>query len=368
MESYTRMLTPPSRTVCLRASPRMAEAGARPAAASRDARISMPVVRRLVELVEGAGVARTDILEAAQIPEEALSETDTAIPMHLVARICELPTDSGAEPALGLRWIERLTVHAFGPVSHTLMHSASLRQTFELLEQYGPLFFDKRIFVLDEVDDEAILRLVDWDVPSPRALRFMTEMSLAGFAAMLGKYGAAIEQACFSHPAPEHRREYERVFGPRVRFDQPFNGLVFDRATLDRRNPHSDHEVRDALTGVLERRLLRATEDAPYALRVRELLSQISPRSVSIGTAARQLGVSERSLRRRLAAEGTSFREIRHEVRAYQARRMLRERRMSIQETAHAMGFSDASAFHRAFKRWTGSTPGALVERSHSAE
>jgi AraC-like DNA-binding protein len=73
--------------------------------------------------------------------------------------------------------------------------------------------------------------------------------------------------------------------------------------------------------------------------------------------AARALGVSARSLRRQLAAEGVSYSELVERARVAAAKRMLRDPRTSIQEAAYAMGFAAPAAFHRAFKRWTGMTP-----------
>jgi len=76
-------------------------------------------------------------------------------------------------------------------------------------------------------------------------------------------------------------------------------------------------------------------------------------------TVARALSISTRTLRRRLAAEGTSYDAVAHATLAHRARTLLAVERRTIRETALALGYSDASAFHRAFKRWTGTTPSA---------
>jgi AraC-like DNA-binding protein len=75
--------------------------------------------------------------------------------------------------------------------------------------------------------------------------------------------------------------------------------------------------------------------------------------------AARSVGLSVRSLRRRLSSEGSSYQTVANEALVIVAKHLLMPKQYSIQETAYAMGFADARSFHRAFRRWTGVTPGA---------
>ena len=111
---------------------------------------------------------------------------------------------------------------------------------------------------------------------------------------------------------------------------------------------------------VAERRLLRVAKNAPFALRVRDVLERRAPERSNMASVARTLGLSVRTLRRQLNAEGTSFRELEYAALASLARHMLCDRQLTIQETAYAMGFSDAATFHRALKQWTGMTPTEL--------
>jgi AraC-like DNA-binding protein len=163
--------------------------------------------------------------------------------------------------------------------------------------------------------------------------------------------------------SPTHRAEYSRVFEQLESFEQPFTGIAFDRALLDRPAPHKDDDMHDALRAVAERRLVRLARRAPYSLRVREaLVRQGSPMRSDMASIARALGLSVRSLRRRLVAEGKSYNEVVNEAQAIFACKLLREEQRTIQETAFEMGFSDPRAFHRAFKRWTGTTPSAYLD------
>jgi AraC-like DNA-binding protein len=266
--------------------------------------------------------------------------------------------------ALGLHWAESVTLHTFAPVSLTLMHSVSLRQVFELVQQYERLFYDHRFFTLSERGSQAFLRFTEWPMRSMNARRFVSDMAAACFATVIRKlHGGRIDRISFSHGEPDYVDEYHRVLEMRPCFGEAFTEIVFERAALDRENPHSDDEVRAALGSVLERRIVRATKDAPYGMRVREVLSRHLPRRLNLQTVARKLGLSERSLRRHLAAEGISFRAILHSVCADLAIRMLRDKGWTIQETAHALRFANASTFHRAFRQWTGKTPQSFRER-----
>lgn len=107
--------------------------------------------------------------------------------------------------------------------------------------------------------------------------------------------------------------------------------------------------------------------DAELRTRVEQVLGA-SGESPLPEVVARRLGMSVRTLQRRLGEEGTSFREIRDSVRLSRARRLLTEARLSISEVAERLGFADVSAFDNAFKRWTGETPNALRARLQASE
>jgi len=135
---------------------------------------------------------------------------------------------------------------------------------------------------------------------------------------------------------------------------------VFDRQFLDCQQHPRHVEVYLAMKALAERKLTRITRQGALAQRLREFLAaQPPPAYADMETAARWFGISVRSLRRKLELEHASFTGVLAEARATVAKRMLEDPDRSIGETAHALGFSEASAFHRAFKRWTGMTPTA---------
>jgi AraC-like DNA-binding protein len=163
----------------------------------------------------------------------------------------------------------------------------------------------------------------------------------------------------FRHAAPADASEHARLFGVSPRFGVEVNAIEFDRATIEQPLASAD----PALSSVIERHAeaLLAARPEPAettANRVRRLLgAMLGEGEVSLAGAASRLRMSERSLQRRLAAEGVSFDAVLDELRRDLALRYLADARLAIAEVAYLLGYSEPSAFHRAFKRWTGETP-----------
>jgi len=180
--------------------------------------------------------------------------------------------------------------------------------------------------------------------------------------------------ARFMHPSPPDVTAHRALFESRVEFDAPRTEIVFAREWMRHPMPKADAAMHRFFLGHAERALSAALAPATFAEDAeRALLAQLaanaergpSPWQVpSVADLARQLGMSERSLRRRLAEEGTTFEKLLTGVRVVLARDHLADRRLSIADIAYTLGFSEPSAFHRAFKRWTGETPLAFRRAS----
>jgi AraC-like DNA-binding protein len=163
----------------------------------------------------------------------------------------------------------------------------------------------------------------------------------------------------FEHAVPAYAEEYAHVFdGVKVVSDADTTCLSFDRALLDATQLHHDPEVQALLESQALRRIDSIEGELSYSDRVRHLLlGGIASRGQDMEAVARALEVSVRSLRRRLQVEGASFADLADETRATLAKRLLADHGRAIEHAAYELGFSDPRAFHRAFKRWTGTTP-----------
>jgi AraC-like DNA-binding protein len=196
------------------------------------------------------------------------------------------------------------------------------------------------------------------------------EITVTGFFKLLKYFAprARPKVVAFDYPAPSYRGEYAKVFEGTERFDETFTGIVFDRKLLDATQLHRDAELHATMVSRAEKRVSQMTKDAAYADRVRRhILDGAAHDRWGMAAVARALGVSARSLRRRLAEEGTSFRDVVDSALGTLAKRLVQDEGRPIEDAAYAMGFSHPSAFHRAFKRWTGATPAASRSRRRKA-
>ena len=327
--------------------------------------VSVRVAQSLLHAVEQAGCSTQLLLRAAQLDPAELAHLDARISRSKVFQLCELAMEVTRDPALGLHWAEKLGETAFAPISHLLAHSGSLRQAFESLARFHPLLSDQMNHQVLEEHDKVTVLIPPLSSVSLTMQRFVAEVTAAGLFRVIRHISlrARPERVSFEYAAPAYHAEYTRVFEGAVLFEQPFTGIVLDRAIMDEPAPHKDADVLEALQALGERRLLDITHRTPYALRVREFLVRDGWRQqADMKATARALDLSVRSLRRRLTDEGRAYTDVADEAFAIVAKHLLRDKGRSIKEAAHEMGFSDTSTFHRAFKRWIGTTPTAYRE------
>jgi AraC-like DNA-binding protein len=324
--------------------------------------LSIRFVRVLVDGVEHRGVTRSDFLHRAKWDPQRLAVVEGRVPWSELGRLSELAIDLTGDPALGLHTIKAIRTESVDLVAQLVARAPTARDAFESLLRLHKLLDDECRLQLKEAGRDATLRYECPGGLSARATRYVTEINVHGLYALLHYFArhARPTRVSFAYRAPSYRAEYRRVFQGIERFDQPFTGIVFDRALMDAAPMYHDEELHRTVRELAASRVLRLTHGARCVDRVRDVLARHeAPSAATMFTVARALSISTRTLRRQLAAEGTSYDAVAQAALAQRARTLLTVERRTIRETALALGYSDASAFHRAFKRWTGTTPSA---------
>jgi AraC-like DNA-binding protein len=324
-------------------------------------------------LAAGAGARGLDVpqLLAQHGLSDALgADVDARVPAQAVLALwSELPRLTGL-PHFGL-WLAELA--CAGPPSSLgarLVHSApTLRAGFARLVRFETVFHGVRATVLSEQDGVARFTHTPPIGVGPGAqpaieFAFAWLLGTARFTTATKLEPRAVS---FTHPAPVLLDEYRRVFGVEPRFDATENALDLPGSALDLPQSTADALIARLVerhASELSRRLPEGPE--PVAS-VRSLIARSlgigDIDSASLGSIAAQLQLSERTLQRRLAAAGSSFAVLLDDVRCQLSLEHLAEPQTSVAEVAFALGFADQTAFHRAFVRWTGRTPGEHRKR-----
>ncbi|WP_062378450.1 AraC family transcriptional regulator [Demequina pelophila] len=303
-------------------------------------------------------------LKAGVDPARAAQERVPADQYYDLLERATLPDDHG----LPYRYGERLHADDLSALGLGLKTAETLRDSLRRLVRYIVLLSDTLEYaLLDLPDGGATLTL---SRPAHRrGARLANECAFAAVMKALSEAaGSRVvpREVAFRHPRPASITEAHSYFGCPVAFGAERNALVFGASTLATRGRLADQGLSSFLLAHLEE--LRAGEgerslvESVHAT-VTDLLPDGPPSKAVI---ARRLGLSERTLHRRLAEEGETYQAITARARREGAEALLADARHSLAEVAFLTGFSDQSAFHRAFKGWTGRTPaefrGSVVE------
>ena len=168
----------------------------------------------------------------------------------------------------------------------------------------------------------------------------------------------------FKHRAPRNTAEHERLFGSTISFGGAANQVVFDAKTLSLPVVKADPRLCALLDRHAEALLAKYPRQDTLIDRVRSIIrNELNGGDPSLERVAGELALSPRTMQRRLREQGSSHQELLDQLRRDLAISYLREPEMALCEVAYLLGFSESSAFHRAFKRWTGMTPGEFRER-----
>lgn len=329
------------------------DAGIRRAAAS---------VQLLVTIGEEQGLSAAQCLEDTRIDParlfDAEGEVTAAQEMQVMRNLQRrLPQHSGLGLEAGLRL--RLSTH--GILGYALLSSATLREAVAMLLRYLDLAYAYCDLRVEEHRPEAHV-LIDESATPADVRQFVIERTVGGAYAlsheMLGR-GFPVRRMQFRFPRPAHAARYEALVGVMPQFGADSNRLVVDSALLDQPLPQA-HAMTQRLCEDQCRLLLQQRRArSGLAEAVRDQLLRDAERMPEIEAVAAALHISSRTLRRRLEGEGTSYRDLADEVRCTLAEGWLAAS-LTVEEVAARLGFSEASSFIRAFKRWTGRTPGSL--------
>ena len=328
--------------------------------------LSITIVRAIVDELRRQGHALEAICAQAGVDATELADATQRLPIDRGTRVVAAATKLSRTEALGLRVGSRAPIGALHVVGHILQSCANMREAVQLFLRYSSLVFEGGGFRLVESGYEGRF-VYEHPFEGSRYERFAAEVSLTVVLRMGVQISGTDKRPTevrFRHAAPAYADEYAQVFGCPVRFEQPANEIVFKRRLLDQQQLHGDDLLCELLRARADQLLAETTATERLAERIVDGLKlQLQLGIADPAGIARRLGMTLRSLQRRLQASSLSMSRLIDDARREVACASLRRADVPIKDIAHRLGFSEPSAFHRAFKRWTGMTP--LQFRDH---
>ncbi|MEN7531609.1 AraC family transcriptional regulator [Cupriavidus sp. 2SB] len=316
-------------------------------------------IAALVEVLAEQGIEPVDSLKGSGIEPDEIYDAAVLTSVRQYAAVCSNAVALSSDPATPFRTGSRLHLSAYGMYGYALMSCLSLRDYFRLGVKYHRLATPTLTIAWTEYPDRGV-----WTFPdafasnqSREVQQFLLEQQFTQHVTHLqdvaGKSCPPV-QANFAYPAPHYAAIYEEYLCCPCAFDQQACELIYDSAILDHKPQLAHLHTAALLQETCDRLIGQAKTSIGASGEVYQFLMRSPGEFPSMEAVASAFNMTSRTLRRRLDAEGTSFVAIVDDVRRSLATEYLKTTRMSGDDIAMLLGFSDTANFRRALKRWTG--------------
>jgi len=318
-------------------------------------------MRGLARELEQQGCNAPALFEEAGLDFSLLDSPEARYPVARTTLLWQKAVAATGDETLGIKAIRHITPATFHAVGLSVMASETLEQAFGRMRRFADLVTDASEIDLISSDSGFVVELKVKDGAQP------AHQSTDGFLCLLANAGKGLGDASLvplrvelSRPAPllKNLDLFEKSFAAPLLFDCATMRIVYDLETVRTRlkgaNPLVAEHLDQASQAAIER--LKPVHSLSRKLRI-WIAGQLEDGAPSIEQAAQHMNMSARNLQRKLAEENTSLASIVEDIRQSEAQRRLKQTQDSLTAIALDLGFSDASAFSRACKRWFGKSP-----------
>lgn len=322
--------------------------------------VSAAYARALVDTAVAQGADRGAVLARATIGPVQLADPAWRLDVSGLLRLFDAARELSGDDLIGLHMGMQARPRTFSALGYAAMSCGTLGEAVMLIPRYEAVVYDGGTTTVRSRAGEVC---VTWrsGLSDRSRMRPVNEAIVAGwlsFGRWIAGVRGELREARFQHAPPAKRAEYEGFFGCPLRFEAADNALTFDVRLMAQPLVQHDEQLR----GLMERQAetqLRDLRGAGLAARVVSAIRQRLPRQApTAAEIARALGLSERTLRRRLQAEGASLGELLTQLRRELALHYLADSSLSLMDVALLLGYAEQTSFTAAFKAWTGLPPG----------
>lgn len=316
------------------------------------------IVLRLVELY---GIEPQQFMREIGVQPEALRDVQARLPSRLADVAFAKAATRIPDPAFALRAAEAWHPSNLGTMGYAWLSSRTLHTGLKRMERFSRILGQR--FSYQVFNEPAGLRFVydhgRGDSPIGHA---MTDFSLSILIDMCRtNFGSELllQQLQLRRPHPENPEPWQKFYGCSVHFDAPTDSFLIDHATADKPLPSANIPLANTFDSILTEQLASTFQTDLLGRCKSHLLRELTSGTPSVSELATAIGMSQRTLLRKLGELGLTYQQLLDEMRHELGRRYLDDPAKSVTEIAFLLGFSEQSAFTRAFKRWSGMSPSA---------
>jgi AraC-like DNA-binding protein len=316
-------------------------------------------IRQIAEQIRNMGTDVPHWLGLSQLSEAQLNDPALTVSYRVFEGLVRDALTLTGEPALGLLVGERLLASTHGIVGYAAMNSSTVRQAIELVERYSRLR-SSFLSITHEVHPNEVRLVFSETQPLGDIRRTLLEaigLSIKNVLDAISMGACPVHYVAFPFEAPEYAALAQEMFRCEVRYGQTWAGGALPHDGLDVPLKMADEAAFQQAAQMCQRELDKLIGSESLAAQIRRMLLEKQHAFPSLTVTARLFHVTPRTLHRRLLEEGTSYKELLEDVRHMLAVEHLKAGRLSIEEIAYTLGYSDLANFRRAFKRWESMAP-----------
>lgn len=312
----------------------------------------------LVDVVARWNVSSDQLLDGSGLTPDTIRDPLSRISLEDYNRILKRALELTNEPGLGFYIGMQMKLSSHGFIGFAAMTAKNLREALDIAQRYIRVRSSAISLRLEENGDTALL-YIDQAMPN----YFLGEVAIFALLVGIAQMGATAVGQPLSGSAdtrfekPAYYERFMHLLGGTVHFNQPYNRIVFPAQYLDLPLVMADPVATQLAREQCERELMALGDSNSFIQQVRGLIYDEQHGFRSVEGVAERLHMSERTLKRQLSQQGTTYSDILEDLRHQKSLLLLENRDISIERVAEQLGYSDVANFTRAFKRWTGQTP-----------
>ena len=322
--------------------------------------ISIAATAGLLEAITASGGNPDQILQPWELDRSVFSKADGFIPCSAFAGILKDTARVTGDDCFGLHFGESFHPKNIGPLAYVALNSPTIGIGIQNVERYLHVYDSSAKWFFTVEGNRGYIRYVLTDIgfePLRQSNEHGMTIIVNTLRMMVGSQWAP-QEVQFAHEAPEQTSEHHRIFRAPVVFGCETNALVIELSLIEREVPAADQQLYRIIKQYLDQALSKIPREDNVLSSIRKAIAEsMRDGDPKLSQVAKKVAMGPRTLQRRLKEYGLDFKKLVEDTRQRFAVSYLNDRKNSLTEVAFLLGYSEVSAFNRAFKRWTRSTP-----------